>query len=324
MKYRVYKMDDGLFEIYPDAMAELTAAGVELVARPSKDPETIIRNCYDADGLLVYLEPINEAVLQSLPKLRVVARCGVGVDTVDIGAATRRGIQVTNVPDANLHEVATHTIGMALSLTRRLLPFDTSIKGGEWNGLTIGRGMRRPAAQVFGILGFGRIGEQVARIAHALGFAVIVTTPVEAERTRAKAIGAEPVDFDTLLMKSDIVSLHVPLLDSTRGIMDEQALGRMKKGAVLINVSRGGLVDEDALARCLRSGTLSGAGLDVFSSEPVYSKSDIVTAPNVILTPHIAYLSEDSLREVSMKAVRQVISVLEGKSPDYPVNVLER
>lgn len=322
MKYKVYKMDDGLLNLYPDARQRLQEAAIELVEVPCFSAEDIIEKCQDADGLLVYLEPINRDVLQSLPNLKAIARCGVGVDTVDLVEATSRGIQVTNVPDANLFEVATHTMAMALSFARRLPLFDSQIKSGVWEGSSTGSGMRRPSTQTFGILGFGRIGQQVARMAAAIGYQVVVTTPFENEQSRALELGVKPVDFDTLVTTSDILTVHVPLLDSTRGIISADVLARMKKTAILINVSRGGLVDEDALAEQLIAGHLSGAALDVFGQEPLGANASIRSAPNVLLTPHVAYLSDDSLKEVSLKATDQIIKMLQGCAPDYPVNTI--
>lgn len=322
MNFTASKIDPNLFRWTDGAIELFRDAGIRLEETSCKTSDDIIKNCMGSHALLVGAEPVTEQVMRSLPNLKVVARCGVGVDTVDVAAATRLGIQVTNVPDANFVEVATHTIAMALAMTRRLVPFNMQVQEGVWSGLKFGAGMRRPSSQQFGIIGFGRIGEQVGRRALAMGFKVAVTTLLEHERAAAVALGAQVMTFDDLIASSDIVSLHVPLTPGTKGLIDAGSLARMKPGSYLINVSRGGLVDEVALARSLSSGHLAGAALDVFEMEPVPADSAIVGAPNVILTPHIAYLSDDSLDEMITKAAQEVVAVLGGRKPRYPVNAI--
>lgn len=321
MTARIYKIDAGLFALDDQSEKAIYDAGFKLIETPCRTAKDIIENCDDAAALMVTVEPVTSDVLAALSRLKIVARCGVGVDTVDVKAATQHGIQVTNVPDANIAEVAIHTLAMALAMTRRLHQFDSHVRLGNWSG-DLGKGMRRPSSQTFGIIGFGRIGEAVGQLALAAGFRVVVSTPLASEEERARRLGATPVSFQELIAQSDIVSLHVPLLDSTRNIIDHDALVCMKQGSHLINVSRGGLVDEGALASHLNSGHLAGAALDVFSIEPLPGNSPLRAARNLLLSPHVAYLSADSLREVSRKMTSDVISVLRGAEPVYPVNSL--
>lgn len=321
---KIYKTDGGLFTLDEASRAAVRDAGYELIEVRCKSPEDIIFGCSDASALMVTVEPITERVLQSLPKLEVVSRCGVGLDTIDIDAATRFGIQVTNVPDANIEEVAAHTIALALNLVRRVHQFDGNIRQGSWTSPDISRGMRRLSSMTFGIVGCGRIGERVCSMAVSMGFRVLVSTVLASEQIRARELGAEVAEFSRLISDSDIVSLHIPLLESTKGIIDGKVMRDMKRGSFLLNVSRGGLVDEEALASNLHAGHLSGAALDVFAEEPLSSDSPLRKVDGLIMTPHIAYLSEDSLEEVSRKMTAEVLSVLQGNRPKYAVNVVER
>jgi len=319
MKKKIYKIDDGVVPMEEATIRLMESAGFQFVPMPCRTRQDIIARCHDASALIVMGETIDREVIEGLPELKVVARCGVGVDRIDLAAATERGVQVTNVPDANLEEVATHTLALILALTRRLFAHDTAVRAGGWTGAVAAHPLRRPREQVLGLIGGGRIGFRVLEMAQAVGFQVLVNTLQPADQERVRAAGAAVADFDEVIRQSDIVSLHVPLLPSTRGLLSDEAMGRMKQGGCLINVSRGGLVDELALLRHLDAGHLMGAALDVFETEPLPAASPLVRCGKLILTPHIAYLSEDSNREVSRKAAGQAICVLRGLRPAYSV-----
>lgn len=317
---KIYKIDDGVIPVEESTRKRIADAGYALHETACHSSQDIIANCRDASALIVVSEYITRDVMHVLPELKAVARCGVGVDRVDLAAATEHGIQVTNVPDANGEEVATHTIALLLALTRRLFAYDAGVRAGAWTGSVAQRPLRRPGQQVLGLVGAGRIGFRVLEMAKAIGFQVIVNTLQTADQERVRSLGASVASFDEVVEQSDVISLHIPLLPTTRGIFSAEVMGRMKKGSCLINVSRGGLVDETALLDRLESGHLMGAALDVFEHEPLPTGSPLTQCDSIILTPHIAYLSEDSNREVSRKAVEQAIAVLQGARPAYAVN----
>jgi D-3-phosphoglycerate dehydrogenase / 2-oxoglutarate reductase len=238
---------------------------------------------------------------------------------VDVPAASERGIRVTNVPDANASEVASHALAMIMSLARRLPHFTAAIRNGTWSYLETGRGMRRFDQLQLGLVGFGRTGRRVAAAAAAVGFQVRAYDPLVPADAIAAA-GATPAGLEEIITGSDIVSLHLPLNAETRNVIDANAIARMRDGAILVNVSRGGLVDETALAESLVAGHLSGAGLDAFESEPLPPDSPLLAIPSVLVSPHAGHYSQDSYRETIRKAFLDVARVLRGEEPVYPVN----
>lgn len=278
-------------------------------------PEELVAATRGADAVLVLVEEFPREVLERLGSVRSLTRYGIGVDTIDVDAAAENGIWVTNVPDANYREVAVHAIALALAVTRRLPALDHGIRSAGW-GASMVPGVRRPDAQTFGLLGLGRIGRRTAEMARAIGYTVIAHDPAVASTLD----GVELVGFDELIARSDVLSLHVPLLDGTRDIVDAGVLARMRRGSTLINVSRGGLVDERALADALASGHLFGAGLDAFAHEPLEPGSPLRGLDSVILSPHAAHWSEESWAETKAKALADVARVLRGEPPVYAVN----
>ncbi|WP_082701525.1 C-terminal binding protein [Novosphingobium sp. FSW06-99] len=305
---------DGIIPTGPAHIAALAASGARLVEPTCLTEEAMIEHCAGADALLVLREPVTARVIAAMPNCRVITRFGIGVDTVDVAAAAAAGIIVTNVPDANIEEVSIHAIAMALSLSRRLPGYDAGVRAGQWDTLARGRGIQRPAAQCFGVIGLGRIGSLVARRARALGFKVLAHEP-----SSVTVEGVERLDLATLIERSDILSLHIPLTSATRNLIDARAIARMKPGAILINVARGGLVDETALAQALTDGHLAGAGLDTFDQEPLPADSPLRHAPNLIMSPHAAHFSAQSFAELVGKAFDDVARVLAGRPPVYPV-----
>lgn len=319
--HRVYQLgnpipdslDPGIETLLNDVNAQLE----QVAAHTEAD---LMRICSDAVGLIpMGAEPITEHVMRSLPNLRVVARGGVGVDTVDIAAATELGIQVTNAPDTNYQDVAVHTLAMIVHLLRRIGEFDDRVRRGQWTHPRYDSILQRPHAMQLGIIGFGRSGQELARLASTVGFR-IATHVRPGREDAAAAAGATPLSLDELLSTSDIVSLHIGLDQHTKEIIDTSALARFKKGAVLVNVSRGGLIDETALIAALNAGHLSGAALDVFAHEPLPTDDPLLAAPNTVLTPHIAYLSAQSLLDATATTVSDVVRVLQDRTPKYPVN----
>lgn len=310
---------DGLLITEAEDVACLDGLGVDYREETCLTEDALIDKCRDAAGLLVLREPVTASVLDQLPECKVITRFGVGLDTVDVPAATERGIRVTNVPDANAPEVAAHALAMIMSLVRRLPHFTSAIRSGTWSYFETGQGMRRIDQLTLGVVGFGRTGRRVATAGAAIGFNVRAFDPlVPADVIRAG--GAEPPDLEEIITGSDIVSLHIPLSPETRNLIDRAAISRMRDGAILVNVSRGGLVDETALAEALTAGRLAGAGLDAFAREPLPADSPLMNIPSVLLSPHAGHYSRESYRETVYKAFADVARVLRGEEPVYPVN----
>jgi len=275
--------------------------------------EGVAREAADADAILNTYLPIREDLIARLPKLRIIARYGIGVDNVDLAAAEQAGIMVTNVLDYSVEEVAAHTVALMLGLLRRLPEGDRLVRSGGW-GIEHLRPIRRISELTFGLLGFGRIARRAAATLTALGGRIIVHDPF-----LTAAVGFPPlVSFDEFVAESDVISIHAPLTEATRGLFNADVLGRMKPDALLVNTSRGGVVVLDDVAAALRAGRLAGAALDVFDAEPL-DPSRIDGVPHLLVTPHMAYYSEESLRESQRKAVTQIVKVLSGLEPDYPV-----
>jgi phosphoglycerate dehydrogenase-like enzyme len=296
----------------------LRAAGVALDVIDGRDRDTLLDGIRDADALLVLAEQLDAEAIGQLRNCRSITRFGVGVDTVDIAAATARRIWVTNVPDANYREVAVHAIALALAVSRRLPQLDRGIRHHGWAASVV-PGVHRPDEQTFGVVGLGRIGRRTAEMARAIGYRVIGHDPaVPAER--AADAGVELLSLERVIADSDILSLHVPLIDSTRGLLDAPAIATMRPGAIVVNVSRGGLIDENALADALAEGRLFGAGIDAFEVEPLPDSSPLRGLDSVVLSPHAGHWSEESWSETKRKAVADVLRVLRGERPRYPVN----
>ncbi len=272
----------------------------------------------DVDGLIVRSETkVTAAILEAARCLQVVGRAGVGVDNIDLGAATARGVYVVNAPLGNIVAAAEHTLALALALVRRVAEADRSVRAGEWTRAKfVGRELR---GKTLGLVGIGRVGSEVARRAAAFGMTVVAHDPFATEAS-ARASGARLIELDELLRAADVVSLHVPLTEKTRGLIDAASLAKMKSDAVLVNAARGEIVDLDALAAALEAGRIAGAALDVFAQEPLPPEAAIRRAPRTVLTPHIAGSTAEAQTNVAVDVVEQVLDVLEGRPARYAVN----
>jgi D-3-phosphoglycerate dehydrogenase len=257
--------------------------------------------------------------MDHLGRCRSITRYGIGVDNVDVPAATHRGIWVTNVPGFCAHEVAEHTVALLLSFARRLKRLDNSVHAGQWDTIGNMRPTRRLHGATLGLVGFGQVARQVTTRAIGLGLRVLATAPRTSAETMA-SLGATKVSLDDLLAESDYVSLHLPVTAETRHIVDSRRLRQMKPTAYLLNTSRGALVDESALIEALRSGHIAGAGLDVLEQEPPAPDSPLLAMENVIITPHAAYYSDDALAYLQTSVAREAVRVLHGEVPRHPVN----
>jgi D-3-phosphoglycerate dehydrogenase len=300
---------------FPDLARERALAkefGVELIATPDK--ESFRTAVADAD--IVMITPYARLTAEDfgrMTKCRAVVRYGMGYDNVDVDAATRAGIQVSIVPGTANEEVASHALAMGLALVRRLPQGHDAIQEGGWNG-SIGLDTPKLSSLQVGVVGMGRIGQIVARLYSALGATVRGYDPF----TKLDEFASAPLD--DILENSHVVSLHVPLSEETKDMINGDVLSRMRQGAVIVNVSRGGLIDEAALADALKSGHLAGAALDVFSEEPLPADHVLRGVPNLILTPHIAWRSDKSLGALQGGAVERARLALSGQPLPDVVN----
>lgn len=282
-----------------------------------------------ADAVIVFHEvSITSAVIETLKQCKVIGRTGVGIDNVDLAAAGAKGIYVCNVPDYGVDEVADHAMALALGCVRGLMRIERGIRESlaPWDFHAM-RPARRLAGATMGIVGLGRIGTATALRAKAFKMRVLACDPY-IPAGFDKAVGVEMVDLPTLLTESDVVSLHVPLTDETRHMIDAAALATMKRDAVLVNTARGAVADVDALAAALKNGTIAGAGIDVLPIEPPDVHMPLIRLwqgehhppVNLILTPHVAFYSEASMQEMRVKAAAGVAGVLRGEPPRNCVN----
>jgi D-3-phosphoglycerate dehydrogenase len=275
--------------------------------------EGVVRLAAEADALLNTYLPMQADLIDRLNRCRIIARYGIGVDNVDLAAAERAGITVTNVPDYSVEEVAAHAVALILALIRRVPEADRLTREGGW-GIESLRPIRRISGLTFGLVGYGRIARRAAETLTALGGRVIAHDPFV-----TPAPGLPPlVSLEELVGSSNVISIHAPLTEGTRGLFDSRLFDQMQPGSILVNTSRGPLVVLDDLLQGLRSGRPAAAALDVFDSEPL-DPARILGVPNLLVTPHMAYYSEESLAESQRKAATQVIKVLSGQQPDYPV-----
>lgn len=291
----------------------------EVIAAKCKTPEEVIALAADADCLIAGFAPINATVIAALKKARVIVRLGIGYDSVDVAAAARAGIPVCNVPEYCLHEVADHTLALILATTRAVVPHCNDVRAGGWRLVVPLETLRAVRDMTIGVVGFGRIGrEVVARLKPFQGRILVFDPAVPADVIRSA--GCEPAGLDALLAASDLVTLHCPVLPSTRDLINRVTLAKMKRGAVLVNASRGSLVNSDDLIESLRSGHLGGAALDVFAPEPMPKDSLLFAMANVILTPHAAATSARSEQNLRNLAAQTAAMALRGETLPNVVN----
>jgi D-3-phosphoglycerate dehydrogenase / 2-oxoglutarate reductase len=309
------------------AMIEAAAdLEIELRGRLCSSPQELAEFARQADALLISSrETIDRELISQLDKCKVISRYAVGVDQVDLEAATERGIVVAHVPDYCTAEVADHSLAMILALNRRIVEIDRDLHQGAWvqhsyHTRKMLRGPIRPMRELtLGLIGLGRIGSAVARRALPLGVRIVAHDPY-IPRDLIRELGAEPISLADLASTSDIVSIHCPLTSETRGLVDRSLIAQMKPTAVLVNTARGKIVDLEALADALAAGRLAGAALDVVDPEPLPLESPLYQLPNVILTPHAAYYSERSVELVREEAIDSVLRVLRGELPRTVAN----
>jgi D-3-phosphoglycerate dehydrogenase len=315
---------DHLFSSLEEEQKLFRRMDAQLVVGQCRGEEDTLALSRDADAILNTYAPMTAKVIKNLERCRVIVRFGIGVDNVAVAAATERGIMVANTTDYCIDEVADQAMALLLACARGLFPSAKIARDAAWDFTRMPR-LARIRGQTLGLLGVGRIGSAVAARAKGFGLRIIGYDPYLSDEA-ARQIGVQLVDLDTLLKESDFVSIHLPLNSETAGMFGEEALGKMKPTAFLINVARGKIVDQAALCRALQQGKISSAALDVLETEPPKPNDPILRLGNVILTPHSAWYSEQSRADMRRRAVGQVVSVLKGELPYSLVNreVLEK
>ena len=293
--------------------------GVEVVEAPDGSEATLAALAADCDGIMTCFAQVTTAVVRAAEKCRVISRYGVGVDNIAVDVATELGIPVTYVPDYCVDEVSDHVMALLLTWNRQVGFYDGVAKAGRWEGTPSPHPLTRLRGQTIGILGFGRIGRAVADKARAFGLAVLVFDPyLLADATLPD--GVSPAAMDDLLAVSDYVTVHTPLNEQTRGLVGAAEFQRMKSSAYIINCARGPIIDEPALVDALRAGEIAGAGLDVMESSAPPADHPLFGMDNAIVTPHVAFLSQQSVLELEVRTAQATVDVLQGRMPEFLVN----
>ena len=294
-------------------------ADAEAVVAPDGSEDTLVSLAGDVDAIMTCFAQVTPAVLRAAPKCVAVGRFGVGVDNIAVDTATELGMAVTYVPDYCVDEVSDHVMALLLGWNRRVALFDNSAKRDGWGSIGLTMRMMRLRGKTLGVIGFGRIGQAVAQKALAFGFRVLAYDPYMTSEQCALR-GARKSDMDTLLSESDFVSLHSPLNAETENMIGGRELEMMKSEAFLINCARGPLIDEAALCDALTTGSIAGAGLDVMVDNHPANNHPLLGLDNIIITPHVAFFSQESTLELEQRAAREVAYVLTGRMPDNLVN----
>jgi D-3-phosphoglycerate dehydrogenase len=306
---------------FPDltiAREILEAAGHTILEHQCRTAQEVAAACTEAEGVLNTYAAVPAEALRAMSRCRAIARFGIGVDTIDLAVADECGIAVTNVPDYCIDEVAVHTLGLLLTVHRRIAQLDRSVRRGAWAVFAAGP-IHRFEGSTLGLIGAGRIPRAIAARATAFGLRVLAYDPYLDESDWPPGMERQAT-LEELLRRSDFVSLHAPATPQTRHLVDEAFLRQMQPHAILINTARGALVDAQALVRALREGWIAGAGIDVVEEEPLSADHELRSLDTVVLTPHAAFYSEESLRELQRKAAEQLSAALAGQRPQYLVN----
>jgi D-3-phosphoglycerate dehydrogenase len=314
---KLVAVTDSVFPNLDPASEVLAKIGAELRLAKEPTPESILGVARDADAVLATFAKVPADVISQLTRCRVISRFGIGVDNVDIPAATAAGIVVTRVPDYCLDEVSDHAMALLLALVRKIPSSNARTQSGRWEMRAVAP-IHRLRGTVLGLVAFGQIPQLVAPKAQSFGIRVVAYDPYVSKQVAERA-GVDLVEFDELLKISDYISIHTPLMPATHHLFNADVFRRMKPTAYLINTARGPIIDEAALASALDQGHLAGAALDVMEQEPP-SGSPLFGRDNVIITPHTSFYSEESLVDLQTKAADEVVRVLTGQAPRNPVN----
>jgi len=320
MKISITDCDQGFID--PEREI-IEGAGLELTVHQTLDPAGVIKIAKDSDAIICQYADINRSVLKSMKRCKVVSRYGVGLDNIDVEAATEYGIKVLHVPYFCFQDVANHTMGLILNLSRNIKGIDHQIRATSKNKqvdygemLNYMDNVERPIKQTIGIIGLGKIGTQVAKRANVIGYNVVACDPYLPSEI-ISAWNARKVDLDELLKMSDFVSIHCPLNEETQGMIGEKEISLMKETAYLINTARGKIVDEKALIKAMKAKKIKGAALDVLEKEPILKNHEFLKMNNVILTPHVGFYSKTSLLELKTKTALYTVNALKGEGEYY-------
>jgi D-3-phosphoglycerate dehydrogenase len=317
-KYKVV-ITDYDFESLQEIKKALEKVDAELVTAQCKSESEVIELAREADAVInQYYNPLSRKVIEHLKRCKIIVRTGVGVDTIDVQAATDHNICIVNVPDYCLDEVAEHALGLLFMLARKYFVLTNSVKKGQWNWRIV-KPIFKMKGQILGIVGLGKIGRSLAKKAKGLGMSLICYDPY-INSQMAEEAGVKLLSFENLLKESDFISIHVPLTEETRGMFGEKEFKKMKKGSCIINTSRGPVIERKALYKALKEEWLAGAGLDVMEKEPPDSKESLFSLENVILTPHCAWYSQESVVKLKTIVGEEVARVLSKKRPLSLVN----
>jgi D-3-phosphoglycerate dehydrogenase len=301
-------------EIHPQAMDLLKQHFDVLIADNPKE-EALLKKCVEVSAIITRTSSyINKKIIEASPKLKVISKTGVGVDNIDVSAATEKGILICNVPGVNSISVAEHTVALILAVVKDLLVMDKAVRKGEWSKRYSSTSVELKQ-KTLGIIGLGSIGRKVVTICQSFQMKILVYDPYLVSSTSDKLSIDLVSNLEELFKKSDVISIHVPYNEKTHHLVNSSLLKMIKKGAVLINTSRGQIIDEKALFEALKDGPLAAAGLDVFEEEPVNISNPLLTLENVILTPHSAALTKECSARIAVEAAQAVIDVLNGKKP---------
>ncbi len=299
--------------------AVLEAGGAEVVVAPDGNEATLVGLARDADAVMTCFAQVTENVVRAAERCKVVGRFGVGVDNIAVSTATELGIAVTYVPDYCVDEVSDHVMALLHAWNRKIVLFDRSVKERGWGSQPLTMRMMRLRGRTIGVVGFGRIGQVVASKARAFGMRILAADPF-VDPSLVESFGGALVPLQELLRESDFVSLHTPLSDETRNLIGTEELMLMKSEAFLINAARGPLIDEDALHKALVNGVIAGAGLDVMVDNVPSNDHPLLALENIIITPHVAFFSQESTLELEERAASEVVKVMQGEMPDNLVN----
>jgi D-3-phosphoglycerate dehydrogenase len=311
----VVAIDDG-YPSYDQEQRLLDAVGAAFAVRAVRgEADAVLDAARDAEVLLVRESPLPRRVIEALPRCKAIVRYGIGVDNIDLQAARERRIFVANVPDYGIDEVSSQTVALALACSRRLLQHDAEVRAGRWSSGVLAP-MVRWRGRTLGLVGYGRIARMTHEKLVGYGFGRVLVHDPAAELPP----DVQPAGIDEICREADLISLHAPLNDETHHLIDARRLALMRPTAVLVNTARGGLVDLDALAAALKEGRLVGAGLDVFEHEPPDPAHPLFQLPNVVVTNHIGWYSEEAMRDVQRKAAEEAVRVLQGAPPLHWLN----
>ncbi|WP_461866306.1 D-2-hydroxyacid dehydrogenase [Thermococcus sp.] len=296
--------------LHEKAFEVLRNAGFEVLYEEYPDEEKLVKLVKDVEAIIVRSKPkVTRKVIENAPKLKVIGRAGVGLDNIDLEAAKERGIKVVNSPAASSRSVAELAVALMFNVARKIAFADRKMREGVWaKKQCLGMELE---GKTLGIVGFGRIGYQIAKIAKAIGMNLLLYDPYP-NFERAKEVGGKFVELDELLKESDVITLHVPLLDSTYHLINEERLRLMKSTAILINAARGAVVDTEALVKALKEGWIAGAALDVFEEEPLPRDHPLTKLDNVVLTPHIGASTVEAQMRAGVQVAEQIVEILKS------------